>query len=49
MPEFSRLTPSSSDVQLEFMERKQTPRELMWLSIHLHLAGLSLSNTVRDL
>jgi transposase-like protein len=49
MPEFSRLTPSSSDIQLEFVEREQTPRELMRLSIHLHLAGLSLSDTVHVL
>ncbi|MFC6716046.1 IS6 family transposase [Natrialbaceae archaeon GCM10025810] len=49
MPEFSRLTLPSSDIQLEFVEREQTPCELMRLSIHLHLAGLSLSDTVHVL
>jgi transposase-like protein len=33
-------------MQLEFVEREATPRLLMKLSIQLHLAGLSLSNTV---
>ena len=46
MPEFSRLTGSSSGVQLDLVEREATPRELMRLSIQLHLPGLSLSNTV---
>ncbi len=49
MPEFSRFTLPSSDIQLEFVEREQTPRELMRLGIHLHLAGLSLSDTVHVL
>jgi transposase-like protein len=34
---------------LGFVEREATPRLLMKLSIPLHLAGLSLSNTVSDL
>jgi transposase-like protein len=46
MPEFSRLNGSSSGVQLDFVEREATPRELMRLSIQLHLSGLSLSDTV---
>ncbi|WP_222914248.1 IS6 family transposase [Natrinema sp. SYSU A 869] len=46
MPEFSRLTGSSSGAQLDFVEREATPRELMRLSIQLHLSGLSLSDTV---
>jgi transposase-like protein len=33
-------------IQLGFVEREATPRLLMKLSIQLHLAGLSLSNTV---
>jgi transposase-like protein len=32
--------------QLRVVEREATPRLLMKLSIQLHLAGLSLSNTV---
>ncbi len=31
------------------MERKRTPRQLIEFGIRLHLAGLSLSNTVREL
>jgi len=43
MPGIQPPHPSkSSDIQLEFVERGETPRELMRLSIHLHLAGLSL-------
>jgi hypothetical protein len=34
------------EINLEFVEREATPRLLMKLSIQLHLAGLSLSNTV---
>ncbi|MFC6765125.1 IS6 family transposase [Natrinema soli] len=46
MPESSRLNGSSSGVQLDFVEREATPRELMRLSIQLHLSELSISNTV---
>lgn len=49
MPEFSRLTLPSSDIQIGSVEREQTPRELMRLSIHLHLSVLSLLDTVRVL
>jgi transposase-like protein len=35
-----------SEIDLEFVEREATPQLLMKLSIQLHLAGLSLSNTV---
>ncbi|QCS44959.1 IS6 family transposase [Natrinema versiforme] len=49
MPELSRLNGSSSGIQLDFVEREATPRELMRLSIQLHLAGLSLSDTVSAL
>ena len=31
------------------MERERTPSELMQLGIRLHVAGLSLSNTIREL
>jgi transposase-like protein len=34
------------EIELDFVEREATPRLLMKLSIQLHLAGLSLSNTV---
>lgn len=34
------------DIDLESVNREATPRPLMKLSIQLHLAGLSLSNTV---
>ena len=46
MPENDRLSRSLDEIDLEFVEREATPRFLMKLSIQLHLAGLSLSNTV---
>ncbi|WP_121823450.1 IS6 family transposase [Halostella salina] len=46
MPENARLGGSIDQIDLEFVEREATPRLLMKLSIQLHLAGLSLSNTV---
>ena len=46
MSENARLNGSLSQIELEFVEREATPRLLMKLSIQLHLAGLSLSNTV---
>jgi transposase-like protein len=46
MPENDRLSGCLDDINLEFVEREATPRLLMKLSIQLHLAGLSLSNTV---
>jgi len=46
MPENDRLTGCLEEIDLEFVEREATPRLLMKLSIQLHLAGLSLSNTV---
>jgi len=46
MPENDRLTGCLDEINLEFVEREATPRLLMKLSIQLHLAGLSLSNTV---
>jgi transposase-like protein len=46
MPENARLNGNLDEIDLEFVERKATPRFLMKLSIQLHLAGLSLSNTV---
>ena len=46
MPENDRLSGCLDEIDLEFVEREATPRLLMKLSIQLHLAGLSLSNTV---
>ena len=46
MPENDRLDGCLEEINLEFVEREATPRLLMELSIQLHLAGLSLSNTV---
>jgi transposase-like protein len=46
MPENDRLSGCLDEINLEFVEREATPRLLMKLSIQLHLAGLSLSNTV---
>jgi transposase-like protein len=46
MPENDRLNGCLDEIKLDFVEREATPRLLMKLSIQLHLAGLSLSNTV---
>jgi len=46
MPEISRLTGGNDWIELEFVEREETPRELMKLGIRLHAARLSLSDTV---
>jgi transposase-like protein len=45
MPEFERLSGCTSCIDLEFVERERTPREIIEVGIHLHMAGLSLSNT----
>ncbi len=46
MPENTRRNGYLDQIGGEFGEREVTPRSLMKLSIQLHLAGLSLSNTV---
>jgi putative transposase len=46
MPENASLSGCLDEIDLAFVEREATPRLLMKLSIQLHLAGLSLSNTV---
>jgi putative transposase len=46
MPENARLTGSLDQIELDFVEQEATPQLLMKLSIQLHLAGLSISNTV---
>ena len=35
--------------RVDFVERERTPSELMKIGIRLHLARLSLSNTIREL
>ena len=49
MPEITRLSGSSDWIELDFVEHERTPRRLMELGIRLHLAGLSLSNTISEL
>ncbi len=46
MPKNDRLNGCLDEIELGFVEREATPRFLMKLGIQLHLAGLSLSNTV---
>lgn len=46
MSENASLNGCIDQIDLDFIEREATPRFLMKLSIQLHLAGLSLSNTV---
>lgn len=46
MPKNACLTGCLDKIDLDFVEREATPRLLKKLSIQLHLAGLSLSNTV---
>jgi len=44
-----RISGCSDWIELDFVERERTPRRLMKLGIRLHLAGLSLSNTIKEL
>ena len=46
MAETDRLTESTDWIDLEFVQRERTPREIIEKGIRHHLAGLSLSNTV---
>jgi len=46
MSENASLSGYVGQFDLDFVEREATPRQLMKLRIQLHLAGLSLSNTV---
>ncbi len=46
MPEIRRLSGSNDWIDLDFVERERTPEPAMKLGIQLHLAGLSLSNTI---
>ena len=49
MAEFDRFTKSSECNDLGLVKRKRIPKPLMELGICLHLAELSLSNTVQEL
>ncbi|WP_394348257.1 IS6 family transposase [Natrinema pallidum] len=49
MPKTHRLSGCSDWIDLSFVERERTPCQLMELGIRLHLAGLSLSNTIQEL
>lgn len=46
MPEIARLTGCSDWIDLDYVERGRTPGQLMKLGIRLHLAGLTLLNTI---
>jgi len=46
MAEITRLSGSSEWIDLDFVERKRTPERAMKLGIQMHVAGLSLSNTI---
>jgi hypothetical protein len=46
MTENTGLTGTINQIDLDFVEREATPQLLMKLTIQLHLARLSLSNTV---
>ena len=45
MPEFDRLESPSDWIDLAFIGRDRTPREIVEVGIQLHVAGVSLSNT----
>ena len=46
MPEITRLVGRIGCFELDFVEREATPEPAMKLGIQLHLAGLSLLNTI---
>ena len=46
MPEFQRLSGSSIGIELDFVEREQTPREFIELSIQHQLCQLPFSDTI---
>jgi transposase-like protein len=46
MPEIARLSGSTDWIDLDFVERQRTPEPAMKLGIQMHVARLSLSNTV---
>jgi len=46
MPEIARLNGGRDCFELDFVEQEATPEPAMKVGIRLHLAGLSLSDTV---
>ena len=46
MSESNRLSESTEWIDLGFVERERTPREMVEKGVRHHLAGLSLSNTI---
>ncbi|EMA16159.1 transposase [Haloarcula amylolytica JCM 13557] len=46
MPEIARLSGNLDWIDLDFVERERTPERAMKLGIQMHIAGLSLSNTI---
>jgi hypothetical protein len=46
MPEIACLSGNNDWIDLDFVERERTPEPAMKLGIQIHLAGLSLSNTI---
>ena len=46
MPEITRLSDGNDWIELDFVERQRTPEFAMRLGIQMHVAGLSLSNTI---
>ncbi len=46
MPEISRLSGNTDWIELDFVERQRTPGFAMRLGIQMHIAGLSLLNTI---
>jgi putative transposase len=48
MAEITRLSGGNDCMELDVVEREATPEPLMKFGIRLHLAGLSLSNTVTE-
>ncbi len=46
MPEISRLSDGSDWVELDFVERQRILEFAMRLGIQMHVAGLSLSDTI---
>jgi putative transposase len=49
MAKIVRLSGRSEWIDVGFVERERTPRELMELGIRLHLSGSSLSNIILEL
>jgi hypothetical protein len=46
MTQISRLSGGSDEIELGFVEREAASTVIMEFTIHLHLGGLSLPNTV---